>query len=114
MTIKEAPPALLTTGTWGELREQIHTDHTVDWVFMPALIAVILHFHQKQDGILSQEEVERIRDNAAVIALPKGSHEKQAEARGYSDILSPEHVWIEYLYAIGAMPEGNDGSVLQA
>lgn len=104
MTSETTLAALLTVGTYGELREKILSDETVDWVFMPALIAVIMHFHDKQNGILSQEEVENIRNNAAVVALPKGSHETQAAERGYEDIMYPEYAWVEYLYHIGVLP----------
>ncbi len=97
-------PRLLTTGCYGELRETILTDDTVEWVFMPALIAVIMHFHNQQESILSEKEVNAIRDKAAIIALPKGSKEHQAQARGYEDIHFPEYAWVEYLYHIGVLP----------
>ena len=102
---KEAPGGLLQVGSYGEFRDKILADETVEWLFMPALVTVIMHFHHKKNGILTQAEVEDIRDRAVVISSPNGSKERQAKSQGFSDFLYPEHVWVEYLYYIGVLPD---------
>lgn len=99
MTTTNDLPELLTVGTYGELHEKVKADGTVDLVFMPGLMAAIMHFHRKKDRVLTQDEVELIRDNATVIVMPKGCHEKEAAG----DVLYPDYVWVEYLYHIGVL-----------
>lgn len=73
-------------------------------VFMPSLIAVLLNAQKKKGTLLTQEEVEDIRDSSVVMSMPKSLCEKMDQDRGYKDI-DPEFVWLEYLHHNGILDE---------
>jgi hypothetical protein len=62
---------------------------------VPALVAVLLAKEKEKGEPLTQDEVERIRDQAECIAMPRDVREKVDESRGYQDI-DPEKVWVEW------------------
>lgn len=74
------------------------------FVFMPSLIAILINAQDKKGTLLTQDEVEHIRDNAAVMSVPKSICEKMDKDRGYKDI-NPELVWIEYLHHNGILDD---------
>lgn len=62
---------------------------------VPALVAVLLAKEKEKGEPLTRDEVEKIRDQAECIAMPRDAREKVDESRGYRDI-DPEHVWEEW------------------
>lgn len=64
-------------------------------VFIPALIAILVAKERETGRVLTQQEVESIRDEATAINLPDDVAESMAFERGYSDI-DPENVWREW------------------
>ena len=65
-------------------------------VFVPALIAVLVHEENELGRDLTKEEVEQIRDEALCMQVPlEGAIDLEKE-RGYDDI-RPECVWEDWL-----------------
>lgn len=62
---------------------------------VPALVAVLLAKEKEKGESLTRDEVEKIRDQAACIAMHRDAREKVDESRGYRDI-DPERVWEEW------------------
>ncbi len=62
---------------------------------VPALVAVLLAKEREKGQPLSREEVEKIRNEAACIAMPRDVREKLDESRGYQDI-DPEYAWEQW------------------
>jgi hypothetical protein len=70
---------------------------------VPALVAHLTRAEELAKRPLTQEEVLRIRDNAAVIANPLSAMPSFLAQRGYHDIYPPE-VWEEWqLYRAGKL-----------
>ncbi len=63
---------------------------------VPALVAVLLAKEKEKGTPLTKDEVEKIRDQAECIAMPRDVREKVDESRGYQDI-NPENAWEEWL-----------------
>ena len=62
------------------------------FVFIPALVTLLVSREEEKGLALTRHEVEAIRDNATVIALPEDIAFSAAENLGYPDI-EPEDVW---------------------
>ena len=56
------------------------------FVFIPALVTLLVSREEEKGLALTRHEVEAIRDNATVIALPEDIAFSLAESRGYPDI----------------------------
>lgn len=59
---------------------------------VPALVAVLLAKEKEKGESLTKDEVERIRDQAECIAMPRDARKMVDESRGYMDI-DPERAW---------------------
>lgn len=64
----------------------------VEIVFIPSLSALLLRAEQLNKGELTREQVEKIRDEASVVALPRDTVRALEKSRGYKDI-DPERAW---------------------
>lgn len=64
-------------------------------VFMPALAPLLMEAEGLKGSALTHEEVLRIRDNAACVAVPRDVAQAVTEARGYDD-LAPENCWHDW------------------
>lgn len=64
-------------------------------VFIPPLITLLLSKEQEQGSPLTEEDVIRVRDNAAAIVVDSDAAQALAESRGYRDI-DPENCWAEW------------------
>lgn len=64
-------------------------------VFIPPLIALLLNKEREKGSPLTEDEVNNIRDNAA-ISLDREAALAMAESRGYRDI-NPENCWEEWI-----------------
>ncbi|WP_092507343.1 hypothetical protein [Xenorhabdus mauleonii] len=84
--------------------KSIDEQQKLELVFMPSLISILVHLQEKKGSLLTQEEVEEIRDKAVCITVPTEVHEKIEEERGFSDI-NPDFVWIEWLDYLGILEE---------
>lgn len=73
-------------------------------VFMPSLISILINAQEKKGALLTQEEVEDIRDRSVVMSMPKSVCETMEKERGYKDI-DPEFAWLEYLHHNGVLDE---------
>lgn len=62
---------------------------------MPALVTLLLAKEQEKGAPLTRDEVEKIRDDAASVALPRDAREKLDESRGYRDI-DPDDAWAQW------------------
>ena len=62
---------------------------------IPALIAILLKSEHEKGSPLTEDEVLRIRDNAACIMLSLSAKNELEESRGYPDI-SQEYVWEQW------------------
>lgn len=72
---------------------------------VPALVAVLLAKEKEKGEPLTKDEVERIRDQAECIAMPRDARKKVDESRGYLDI-DPERAWEEWQNARTALVHG--------
>lgn len=80
-------------------------------VFMPALVALLVHSEDKKGSPLAKEEVIAIRDNAACIMMQSADARKMDESRGYRDI-DPENCWYDWQMVrreMGREPEIDPG-----
>ncbi|QBH95540.1 hypothetical protein EKN56_03450 [Limnobaculum zhutongyuii] len=82
-------------------------EESLELVFMPPLIVLLINAQNNKGEPLTQSEVEAIRDKAVCIALPAGSNAMMAEKRGYDDI-DPEFVWQEYLHYLSTFSDTED------
>ena len=64
-------------------------------VFVPALIVLLMAMQQKQDEPLTQEQVERLRDDAACVTMEPAQAHDMERTRGYAD-LNPEFAWEQW------------------
>lgn len=64
-------------------------------VFVPPLVALLLHAEKKKGAPLTESEVLAIRDDATCIVLPFQVALAGDEARGYVDIVA-EDCWQEW------------------
>ena len=71
-------------------------------VFIPALVALLIH-HEKQKGVpLTEAEVLSIRDKGTCVMMPTSRAIELDRKRGYNDI-DPEKCWEQWLeYKEGA------------
>ncbi|WP_269630767.1 hypothetical protein [Pelomonas sp. BJYL3] len=67
-------------------------EESVLLVPIPALVALLLRAEQLKGAPLTEEEVVRIRDDAACMAMTAEMKWQLEEKRGYAD-LDPERVW---------------------
>jgi len=67
-------------------------------VFIPALVAILVNFEDQKGAPLTDAEVMRIRDEAAVIMAPLSVAASMVETRGYVDI-DPENCWHDWQMA---------------
>ncbi|MFT8210516.1 MAG: hypothetical protein ACMZI0_07975 [Symbiopectobacterium sp.] len=79
-------------------------EQEMGFVFMPSLISILINAQEKKGALLTQEEVEGIRDRSVVMSMPKSVCEKMDKDRGYKDI-DPEFAWLEYLHHNGVLDE---------
>lgn len=80
-------------------------------VFIPALVALLVHFEDKKGSPLTQDEVIAIRDDAACMMMEPAAARKMDESRGYCDI-DPENCWYDWQMArreMGRLPEIDPG-----
>ncbi|MEA5205277.1 hypothetical protein [Enterobacter mori] len=66
------------------------------FMFIPALVVVLLSKERETGRELTQQEVESIRDSATAIRVPVDVAKEMIKERGYLDI-DPEDVWEEWL-----------------
>ena len=66
------------------------------FMFIPALVVVLLSKERETGRELTQQEVESIRDSATAIRVPVEVAKEMIKERGYLDI-DPEDVWEEWL-----------------
>lgn len=64
-------------------------------VFLPALVAILVHEEDKKGVPLTRDEVESIRDKAACIMMKINDARVMDESRGYTDI-DPENCWYDW------------------
>lgn len=62
---------------------------------VPALVAVLLAKEKEKGEPLTKDEVEKIRDQAECIAMPRDARKEVDKSRGYRDI-DPEDAWDEW------------------
>ena len=72
---------------------------------IPALVALLLRAEQLKGAPLTEEEVTRIRDDAACVAMTAEMQRQLAEKRGYAD-LDPERAWEQWQVARRELVEG--------
>lgn len=65
-------------------------------VFMPSLISLLIAAERRAGRPLERAQVEAIRDEAIVVAIPQSAVAPIVEGRGYDDI-DPERCYEEYL-----------------
>lgn len=70
-------------------------DESLTYVFIPPLVAVLLHAENENNEPLNEEQVFQILNEATCVALPESVALEMEESRGYVDI-SPDNVWIEW------------------
>ena len=73
---------------------------------IPPLVVLLLHHEQAKGSPLTQEEVEKIRDNAVCIVLPASKRKAMDDARGYDDI-DPEFAWEHWQQVRGQLGQDN-------
>jgi hypothetical protein len=66
--------------------------------YIPALVALLLNLERKNGAPLTQAQVEAIRDQASVMAVPADAAKAVEEKRGYQD-LDPRDAWREWQVA---------------
>jgi len=71
------------------------TDEPIVPVFIPALVAILVHHEKAKGSPLTKDEVLSIRDNAACMTMRLSMACQMAEKRGYAD-LTPENCWEEW------------------
>src|SRR5262245_19000268 len=64
-------------------REILMPDDELMPVFMPSLVSILLRAEREHGSPLNREHVLAIRDNCAVVMLPKTQAALMAESRGY-------------------------------
>jgi hypothetical protein len=67
-------------------------------VFIPSLVATLLHSEREKGAPLTESEVAEIRDKASVVAMRPADLPAFEEKRGYQD-LDPENCWEEWQLA---------------
>jgi len=72
----------------------MHPEETV-LVFIPSLVATLLHAEREKGAPLARSEVLRIRDEAPVVAMHPSDLPAFEEQRGYRDI-DPECCWEQW------------------
>jgi len=70
-------------------------DEPLCYVFVPALLATLIHGEREKGSPLTEEEVIVIRDKAPCIVLRTSIALELEEKRGYPD-LEPSHVWQQW------------------
>ena len=65
-------------------------------VFIPALVALLIHAEELNGSPLTRNQVMAIRDNANCVMLPLSTKAKMEEERGYADI-DPGRCWEDWL-----------------
>jgi uncharacterized protein YegJ (DUF2314 family) len=87
------------------------TDDDLVPVFMPALIALLIHAEDDKAEPLTRDEVESIRDNASCKMAYADVVIRMEESRGYRDI-DPENCWHDWQMTrrrMGRKPELDPG-----
>ena len=74
-------------------------------VFVPALVALLIHAEELNGSPLTRNQVIAIRDNAYCIMLPPAIEAAIEEERGYADI-DPERCFEEWLIVRARMAAG--------
>ncbi len=80
-------------------------------VFVPALVALLVHAEDEKGKPLTKDEVYAIRDSGACIMMDAGDAHKMDESRGYRDI-DPENCWHDWQMArrdLGRKPDIDPG-----
>lgn len=65
-------------------------------VFIPALVALLIHAEELNGAPLTPNQVMAIRDNAHCVMLPPSVKAEMEKERGYTDI-DPERCWEDWL-----------------
>ncbi|MFO1066667.1 MAG: DUF2314 domain-containing protein [Pirellulales bacterium] len=80
-------------------------------VFIPALVALLVHAEDKKGSPLTKDEVLAIRDSGACIMMEADDAQKMDAKRGYCDI-DPENCWYDWQLArrdMGRKPDIDPG-----
>jgi len=85
------------TGTYAEVAARPNPQNLVIQC-VPALVTILFSFETKAGSPLTREQVEAIRDQASVIAVPEEAARAVDERRGYADI-SLSDAWEEWQVA---------------
>lgn len=94
MAASNQPLESSDNGTLAELMRRPNPDHLVI-VAVPSLSALLLNAEKLNGKLLTQSQVEAMRDSAAAIAVPTSAAEAVEERRGYKDV-DFSHVWEEW------------------
>ncbi len=65
-------------------------------VFIPSLIALLMQAERQKGSLLTQQEVEEVRDNATCVSVPDEIARHLEPSRGYSDI-DPLRCWEQWI-----------------
>ena len=71
-------------------------DDDLVFLFLPSLIATLVHHEDKKGAPLTREDVLSIRDKCKVEAVTPEVYQQVSQKRGYDDI-DPENCWAEWL-----------------
>lgn len=66
-------------------------------VFIPSLAALLAQAERQKGSLLTQQEVEAIRDNATCVSVPDDIARHLEPSRGYSDI-DPLNCWEQWVF----------------
>ena len=83
-------------------------EDTVVPVFVPALVALLIHAEELNGAPLTRNQVVAIRDNAHCIMVPAPVKADMEAKRGYADI-DPERCWEEWLRVRSEIAGAKDG-----
>ncbi|MGE9553581.1 hypothetical protein ACQPT2_20820 [Erwinia amylovora] len=64
-------------------------------IFIPSLAGLLLNAEQRKGSLLTQQEVEAIRDSATCISVPDGIARNLDPSWGYTDS-DPQRCWEEW------------------
>jgi len=64
-------------------------------VFIPSLAALLIRAERQKGSLLTQQEVEEVRDNATCVFVPDDIARHLEPSRGYSDI-DPLNCWEQW------------------
>jgi hypothetical protein len=74
-------------------------------VFIPALVALLIHAEELNAAPLTRNQAMAIRDHANCVMLPASAKGEMEAERGYADI-DPERCWEDWLIVRARMSAG--------